>query len=468
MALPDDRVREAPAATDVTTGGRDRATIGVAGAASFLVAAGTTVATLAVPTLEQRLGGGPVAGVWVLNGYTLAFAAILLGAGTLSDTFGARRVFLVGMGVVAAAATVSALAGGMGLLIAAQVAQGLGAGLLLPSSLTLATAAAADARGRAKVIGVWAAAGGAGMAAGPLVGGVLLATVGWRSVFAFSAVVALAAIAITLAATGPVPVRPRRLDATGLLATVVLSAGLVFFTIEGPHLGWAHPAVLTALAAFVLGTVAFVLIERRAGDPLLPLGLLRYAGFTGSAVLGMLFNFSFYGLMFALSLLLQQVNGLSALATGLTFVSLTGLIAVGNLLAPALVHRYGTAVVLYAAEGLFAAGIIAAGVTAPMSARWPLLVALAPAGFGGGLVVPTITARMLESAPRRLAGAASAAFNTARQIGSAIGVAVFGAVLASGGDVIGAFRACLIIAVAAVAAGVVLVATVLRGGEAPR
>ena len=171
--------------------------------------------------------------------------------------------------------------------------------------------------------------------------------------------------------------------------------------------------------------------------------------------------------MFALSLLLQQVTGLSPLATGLTFVSLTGLIAVGNLLAPALVHRYRANAVLYLGEMLFAAGVIAAGITAPMATRWPLLLALAPAGFGGGLVVPTITARMLESAPLRLAGSASAAFNTARQIGSAIGVAVFGALLSSGGDVIGAFRTCLIIAVAAVVVSVVLVATALRRDETP-
>ena len=468
MSQVEGRVREAPVRSDVRATARRRVTIGVAGTSSFLVLAGTTVVTLALPSLERGLGGGPAAGEWVVNGYTLAFAAILLGAGTLSDTFGARRIFLTGLVIVFAAATVSALVDGMGPLIAAQFVQGAGAALLLPSSLTLATATAPDARGRARVIGVWAAVGGVGMAAGPLVGGVLLATVGWRAVFGFSAVVALAAIGVTVPATRPVPVRPRRLDVAGLLAAVVLSAGLVFALIEGPHLGWATPAVLIALAAFVLGAAAFVLAERRAPDPLLPLRLLRYADFTGSALLGMLFNFAFYGLMFALSLLLQQAKGLSPLATGLTFVSLTGLIAVGNLLAPVLVHRHGAAAVLYAGETLFATGIIAAAITAPMATRWPLLLALLPAGFGGGLVMPTLTARMLESAPTHLSGAASAAFNTSRQIGSAIGVAVFGALLSSGAELTGAFRLGLGVAVAAVMASGVLVATTLRGREPRR
>lgn len=446
---------------------RTRVTVGVAGTAAFLVFVGTTVVTLAVPTLRRELGGGPSAGEWAVNGYTLAFAAILLSAGTLADIFGARRVFLVGLGTVAVAATASALSGGMGMLIAAQFAQGVGAALLLPSSLTLVTATADGARARARVIGVWAAIGAIGMAAGPLLGGILIATVGWRAVFAVVFAVAVVVGVVTLAATRPVPVRPRRLDVGGLLATIVLSAGLVFVMIEGPHLGWASPAVLAAMVAFAGGAVTFVVWERRARFPLLPLGLARHAEFTGSVVLGLLFNFSFYGLMFALSLLLQQAKGLSALATGLTFLSLTGLIAFANLFAPWLVHRLGVRATLHLGQVAFAAGLVATALTAVLGSRWPLVVALLPTGLGSGLMVPTMTARLIESAPAALSGAASAAFNTSRQFGSAIGVAIFGALMSASGGYAAGFRTSMIIALAAVVVSAVITATVLRGRRTP-
>ncbi|HEY3682318.1 MAG TPA: MFS transporter [Streptosporangiaceae bacterium] len=459
-------VEQGPSPTEGDEGGLRaagrRATIAVAGTAAFLVFVGTTVVTLAVPTLRRELGGGPAAGEWVVNGYTLAFAAILLGAGTLADIFGARKVFLAGLGTVAVGATASALANGAPMLIAAQFVQGAGAALLLPSSLTLVTATASGVRERARVIAVWGATGAVGMAAGPLLGGILITTVGWRSVFAVMVAIAVVIAVVTVLTTAAVPVRPRRLDVGGLLATIVLSAGLVFVMIEGPHLGWASPAVLVAMAAFVIGTVTFVLWERRTRAPLLPLGLARHAEFTGSVVLGLLFNFAFYGLMFALSLLLQQAKGLSALATGLTFLSLTGLIAVGNLFAPPLAHRFGVRAAVHTGQALFAAGLIATAYTAVLDPRWPLVLALLPTGFGTGLMVPTMTARLIESAPAALAGAASAAFNTSRQFGSAIGVAIFGALMTTSGDYVGGFRTSMIIAIAAVAVSAVITATVLR------
>jgi DHA2 family methylenomycin A resistance protein-like MFS transporter len=401
----------------------------------------------------RALHGGAAAGEWIVNAYTLTLAAGLISAGALADVLGARRVFLAGLAVVAPASAVAAAAGAVPVLIAAQLAMGAGAALLLPSSLALATSGARDAAGRARAVAVWGATGGVGLAAGPLVGGVLIAAAGWRAVFLVNVVLGAAAAAVTLARVGAVPARPRRLDLGGQLTAGAAIAGLVFGMIEGPHLGWAHPAVLAAGGVFAAGLAAFALVERRAADPLLPLGLFRRAGFSGMSALGVLFNFTFYGVMFALSLLLQEVKGEPPLVAGLSFLPFTGLIALGNLVTPSLLARFGSTVALLAGELLFGGAIAAILVTGPLPQEWPLLLAMTPAGLGGGMVVAAMTTRLVESVPAALTGAATAAYNTGRQVGSSAGVAVFGPLLAGAAFTTG-FRIALGLAVAAVAATV--------------
>jgi DHA2 family methylenomycin A resistance protein-like MFS transporter len=431
----------------------DRAALAAGAAAAFMVFLGTTIVTLALPTMLRALHGGAAAGEWIVNAYTLTLAAGLISAGALADVLGARRVFLAGLAVVAPASAVAAAAGAVPVLIAAQLAMGAGAALLLPSSLALATSGARDAAGRARAVAVWGATGGVGLAAGPLVGGVLIAAAGWRAVFLVNVVLGAAAAAVTLARVGAVPARPRRLDLGGQLTAGAAIAGLVFGMIEGPHLGWAHPAVLAAGGVFAAGLAAFALVERRAADPLLPLGLFRRAGFSGMSALGVLFNFTFYGVMFALSLLLQEVKGESPLVAGLSFLPFTGLIALGNLVTPSLLARFGSTVALLAGELLFGGAIAAILVTGPLPQEWPLLLAMTPAGLGGGMVVAAMTTRLVESVPAALTGAATAAYNTGRQVGSSAGVAVFGPLLAGAAFTTG-FRIALGLAVAAVAATV--------------
>ncbi|MGI5328272.1 MFS transporter [Actinomadura nitritigenes] len=451
--------------TEREAGRGDRAALAAGSAAAFMVFLGTTIVTLALPTMLRALHGGPAAGEWIVNAYTLTLAAGLISAGALADALGARRVFLAGLAVVAPASAVAAAAGAVPVLIAAQLAMGAGAALLLPSSLTLATAGARGAAGRARAVAVWGATGGVGLAAGPLVGGVLIAAAGWRAVFLVNAVLGTAAAAVTLARVGAVPARPRRLDLGGQLTAAAAIAGLVFGMIEGPHLGWTHPAVLAAGAVFAAGLAAFVFAERRAADPLLPLALFRRAGFSGTSVLGILFNFTFYGVMFALSLLLQDVKGEPPLVAGLSFLPFTGLIALGNLVTPSLLVRFGTTAALLAGELLFGGAVAAILVVGPLPQEWPMLLAMTPAGLGAGIVVAAMTTRLVESVPAALTGAATAAFNTGRQVGSSAGVAVFGPLLAGAAFATG-FRISLGLAVAAVAA-TVPITLALRNDTAP-
>ncbi|QKG20206.1 MFS transporter [Actinomadura verrucosospora] len=445
-------VRRPPAA-EPDAKERDRFALAAGSAAAFMVFLGTTIVTLALPTMLRDLHGGPAAGEWIVNGYTLTLAAGLISAGALADVLGARRVFLAGLAVVAPASAVAAAAGAVPVLIAAQLAMGAGAALLLPSSLTLATSGARNTAGRARAVAVWGATGGVGLAAGPLVGGVLIAAAGWRAVFLVNVLLGAVAATVTLLRVGAVPARPRRIDVGGQLTAGAAIAGLVFGMIEGPHLGWTHPAVAAAGAVFAAGVAAFALAERRAADPLLPLGLFRRAGFSGTSALGVLFNFTFYGVMFALSLLLQDVKGEPPLVAGLSFLPFTGLIALGNLVTPTLLARFGTTAALLAGELLFGGAIAAILFAGPLPQAWPMLLAMTPAGLGAGIVVAAMTTRLVESVPAALTGAATAAFNTGRQVGSSAGVAVFGPLLAGAAFATG-FRIALGIAVTAVAATV--------------
>lgn len=430
--------------------------------ASFMVFLDSTIVNLTLPTLHRELGGGHVDVEWTLNSYTLTFASIMLVAGALSDKVGARRVFLAGLVVFGLASGACGLAGNMSVLTTARLAQGIGAALLLPSSLKLALTNAKDVTQRAHTVSLWSATGGLGMSAGPLLGGLILTLVGWRWVFLVNTVVAFAAIILTLVGSRPIPPIARRVDIAGLFTATAVIGGVVFALVEGPQLGWASPSLIFADICFIAGLIAFIMVERKVVDPILPFRSVKHADFIGAAVLGLLLNFSFYGLLFALSFLLQDVRGDSALVAGLYFLPLTGLLVIANLTAPRLAHRLGSNAVLFLGQALFGASMFASIFLGVLHQQWALAVALIPGGFGAGILVPTITSRLLESAPTELAGAASGVFQALRQVGSAIGVAVFGAILGNGIGLSGGFQRCLVLATLAVVASSVIIATLLR------
>jgi MFS transporter, DHA2 family, methylenomycin A resistance protein len=238
----------------------------------------------------------------------------------------------------------------------------------------------------------------------------------------------------------------------------VLIGGLVFALIEAPALGWSSPAVLAAAALAVAGLAGFVRVERSTPAPLLPPGVYADRGFVATAAQGALFNFAFYGLLFALSLLLQQGRGLSALVSGLLFLPLTGLISVGAVCAAPLAQRVGRPAVLRLGQGVLATTLLAVAWASTSSALWLLVLALVPAGFSSGMLVPTMTSQSLAAVEPALHGAASAAFNTSRQVGAAIGVATFGPLLGATRHLGDGFVTCLAVASAATAAALLLTA----------
>jgi DHA2 family methylenomycin A resistance protein-like MFS transporter len=403
-----------------------------------------SVVNVAINPIGADLGGGVAALQWVVNAYTLAFAGLILTAGALGDRIGAKRVFVAGFAVFTLASAGCGLAPDLGVLITARAVQGMGAAVLVPCSLTLLNNAFPDAGERARAVGLWAAGASAALSAGPLLGGVLTATLGWRAIFFINAPIGLAGVLVTLRWAGETSrTAGRGIDLPGQVAAVVALSALAGAVIEGGQRGLADPLVLAAFAVAVLAGAAFWVIETRGSRPMLPLRLFRAPSFGAASAIGLLVNIAFYGLLFVLSLFFQRAQHHSALVTGLAFAPMTVAIIAANLVSGRLAQRLGI-VVGAVLMGAGCAGLLGFGAAAPYGALVGQLVAL---GFGLGLVVPAMTSALLGGVARERSGVASGTLNTARQTGSVLGVALFGTLVAGPGSVVPGWHIALLISI---------------------
>ncbi|HEX4009155.1 MAG TPA: MFS transporter [Solirubrobacteraceae bacterium] len=394
-----------------------------------------SVVNVAIKPIGASLGGGVSALQWVVNAYTLVFAALILSAGALGDRIGAKRVFVAGFCVFTTASVACGLAPALGVLIAARAVQGAGAAVLVPCSLTLLSHTFPDAQERIRAVGLWAAGASAALSAGPLVGGCLTAAFGWRAIFFINLPIGLAGVALTLRWAAETTRRgDRAVDLPGQAASIAALTVLAAATIEGGSRGFAAPPVLVGFALALAAAVAFVVIESRRAQPMLPLRLFRNPTVSAVALIGLIVNVAFYGLIFVLSLFLQRAQHLSVLDTGLAFAPMTAAIMLANLLAKRLAAATGPRATIAAGAALMAAGAAAllgagggAGPDTPYVALLGPFVAL---GFGLGLIVAVMTAAMLGAVDRSRSGVAAGVLNSARQTGSLIGVALYGALIA--------------------------------------
>ncbi len=419
-----------------------------------------SVVNVAIKPIGAALGGGVGSLQWVISAYTVAFAALILSAGALGDRIGAKRVFLAGFAVFTVASAICGLAPSLGVLIAARAIQGAGAAVLVPCSLTLLGHSYPDPRERARAVGLWAAGASAALSAGPLVAGVLTATLGWRAIFFINAPIGVAGMLLTLRyASETTRARDRGVDLWGQLAAIVCLTVLAAATIEGGSRGFGTAGVLAGYALAATAGAAFVAVESRRRRPMLPLGLFRSGTFTAASTIGLLVNIAFYGLIFVLSLFFQRAQHLSALQTGLAFGPMTAAVMAANLLAGRAAGTLGRRRVLVAGALLMAAGtaaLLQVGAGTPYAELVAQLIGL---GFGLGLIVPVMTASLLGSVERSRSGVASGTLNSARQTGSVIGVALYGSLIAGGALVRGlhvalAISVALAIAVVALSAGI--------------
>lgn len=425
------RARPAARAARPVPGGPSPALVlGAAMLGFFMIALDALAVNVALPAIGHGLGGSTAALQWIVDGYTLTFAALLLSAGACSDRFGASRAFAAGLAVFALASVACGLAPTLGLLIAARVAQGGAAALMLPASLALVRQAYPEAVARARAIALWTAGGAVAAAAGPVAGGVLTSLVSWRAIFFLNLPVG-AVILVLLARAPRSPRRPAALDLPGQLTAALALGALTFGVIEGGSAGFGRPATLLSLLIAAAAAAAFVVAERRAADPMVPFGLLRSRPTLIAMVTGFTVNAAFYGLVFVLGLYFQDLLGLSALSAGLMFLPMTGVVAGVNVASARAAARYGPRMPIVTGQVVAAVGLLGLLAAAGTGVSRPLLaLLLVPLGAGLGFAVPSVTAAMLAGVAPERAGLAGGVFNSVRQVGSALAVAVFGALVA--------------------------------------
>ena len=398
--------------------------------AQFMVILDATIVNVALPSIQTDLKVAEADLQWIVNAYTLTLASLILSAGAWGDRVGAKRVFVGGFAMFTLASAACGLAPSLGVLIAARAAQGIGAAVLIPCSLTLLTHSHPAAE-RARAVGIWAACASLALSAGPLVGGVLIDAVGWRAIFFINAPLGVLGIALTLRYAAETPRTPRRIDLPGQALAIVALCALAASTIAGGKDGFTAPLVLVGYGVAVVALVGFLRVEVHSREPMLPLPLFRSRTFATTSAVGLLVNVAFYGLIFVLSLYFQTVRGASVLATGMAFLPITAAVFVGNLLAGRIVRASGVRPVLTGSAVLIAAalaGLLIVDRSTPFTALVAQLVLL---GFGLGVLVPTITTALLGSVEPTRSGVAAGTLNTARQTGSVVGVALFGS-LANG------------------------------------
>lgn len=419
----------------------------------FVTALDALVVNVALPVIGTDLHGGIAGLQWIVDAYTLTFAALMLSAGAFSDRVGASRAFGGGLAVFTLASLACGLAPQMWVLIAARVVQGGAAAMLMPASLALVRQAFPDPDKRTRAIATWTAGGAVAAAAGPAAGGLLTSVWDWRTIFFINVPVGVIGL-LLLRRTTPSERRPAPLDLAGQLTAIIGLAGITIGVIEGGAGRYSDPGVLAAFAIAAVALAAFVTVELRQSHPMVPFGLFRLRAVSVPVAAGFTINVAFYGIIFVLSLFFQRVLHQSPIVAGLMFVPMTAMVAISNLFVAArLIRRFGPRAPMVLGQVGTAVGLALLLIVDAHTA--PLLVALLtiPVGLAGALAVPSLTAMLIGNVPGERAGTAAGVLNTVRQVGAAIAVAVFGALVATQDSFQIGMRASLIIGM------VVLVAT---------
>ena len=399
----------------------------------LLVGMDITIVNVALPAIGRDLHAKMAGLQWVVDAYTLVVASFLMLAGATADRTGRRRTFQVGMALFTAGSLLCSLAPSIRGLIAFRAVQAVGASMLNPVALSIIANTFAEPKARARAIGVWGAVAGLSLAVGPVVGGVLVQTVGWRSVFWVNLPIGAAALVLTARfVPESKAARPRPVDPVGQGLVFVALAGLTYAVIEGPRAGWGSATIVGLFAAVVVAVVALLAYEPRRADPLLDLRFFRSVPFSSATGIALCAFAAFAGFLFLNALYLQQARGLSALRTGLCTLPLAGAMAACSPLSARLVAARGTRLpLLLAGAGLAGSSLLLTRLS--VDTPLPLLLgAYAAFGAGLGMVNPPITTTAVSGMPPGQSGVAAAVASTSRQVGAALGVAIAGTVVAAG------------------------------------
>jgi EmrB/QacA subfamily drug resistance transporter len=391
----------------------------------------TSVVTLAVKRIGADLGATVSGMQWMIDAYNVAYAALLLTGGALGDLYGRRRVFASGIVLFALGSLVCATATGTGMLLAGRVLSGIGAALELPMSLVLLAEAYPEAKARRQALGIWASCNGLAFIVGPTVGGLLVDTAGWRSIFHLVLPLCAAALALAYAAVEEsASPAGRRLDPAGQIAAIAALAATAFTAIEGSHLGWGAAPVVAAALVAVASIAAFVRVERRQRAGLVPFGLFASRPFSAALAIAGLMTFGMYALLFLMPLYFQSLRGDTPFAAGLRLLPLSIVFVAVSRWNGSIVSAIGLRAAM--AGGMAAMGVGELGlafVSAHTHAAF-VGVALAVVGAGLGLNTAPVNSVAVAHVPRERGGTASGLLNTARLVGATLGIAILGAAFA--------------------------------------
>ncbi len=401
----------------------------------FMVILDVTIVNVALPTIAQYFKTTLAGLQWIVDGYTLTFAGLLLLVGSLSDYLGAKKVFQFGLIAFAITSLACALSPSISLLVFFRLLQGLAGALLLPSSLALITELYQEASQRASALGVWAALGGVACASGPFLGGLLTSLVSWRMIFLVNVIIGMISFIFILSSPKVIKKnnsqRPK-LDVPGQITGFAAISLLAYGIIEASIYGWTSPIIIFCLILSVFLLLSFLWIESRVEHPMLALSLFRNRMTAMALLAGMILNLVFYGELFMIPFYFENFRHYSVFMTGLAILPLPGLALIGSYLGGKLTGKIGPAKItftglLIAAIGFFA--LMALDQTSPHY-LWIMIPFLA-IGFGVSFTTPAMTFAAIHSVEQERTGIASGVLNMANQMGSLIGVAVFGSIAAS-------------------------------------
>jgi EmrB/QacA subfamily drug resistance transporter len=444
--------------------------------ATFMTYLDNNVTNVAIPTIQRDLHLSIAGLEWVVSSYILMFAGLLLAGGRLADVFGRRRLFFIGLSIFTVASLGAGLAGSGAVLIAARLVQGLGAALVVPTTLAIIMATFTDQKERTRAIGTWAAIGALALAVGPLIGGFISQHLHWGWIFFINVPVGVATFAIALYSMQESrdPAVERRLDIPGLITSALALFALTYALIEGHDKGWTSVQILGSLALAAIAAIVFVVIESRTEQPMVNLSLFRSRVYSGGTAVMMLWAFGVFGIYFFTSIYLQTILGFSPTKAGLAFVPMALCMAVSAVLAAPISARIGAHRSVAIGMAIMAGGLylfFRLGADATFASLVPGFVLF---GAGAGLMQVPLTNAILHSQPTERSGIASALLNSSREVAGLLGITVIGAILrtresvalrhgvAPGHAYLDGYHTGLLVTIALVAAGSVLGYLALR------
>jgi EmrB/QacA subfamily drug resistance transporter len=407
-------------------------TLGAVAFGLFMIMLDNTIVNVALPSIQRDLEVGISGLEWVVNGYALTFAVLMLTGGKLADLYGRRLIFIVGLAVFTAASLACGLATSDEWLIAARIVQGAGAALMNPATLSIITATFPP-RQRGMAIGIWAGVSALALAIGPLVGGVIAEHIHWGWIFFINVPVGILAIVVARLVIDESrdTSAEQRLDFPGLFASAVGLFALTYGLIEANTYGWTSTRILALFGVAAAALVAFVVLELRQRLPMLDLNLFRNSTFAGANTVMMLVALAMFGVFFFVSLFVQNILGYSATEAGATFLPMTVLVILVAPAAGKMSDRVGS-------RWLMGGGMVSVAISLLVFSRldagsdfWDLLPGLLVGGLGMGLAMTPTTSAAMGSVPIDKAGVGSAVLNSMRQVGGALGIAVMGAIVTS-------------------------------------